>query len=62
MIFRASSQAISEIDPDHLTVESIAKLLQCWKWWARLILSTAVRQGIVIKNEDGSYRYVGYVG
>jgi hypothetical protein len=44
---------LSKIDPTHFTANEVAGLLRFHpKWWIKLILGTAIRQGVFIKDGD----------
>lgn len=53
-------ERISELDPDHLTPESVSRFLGWWcpRWCARVILNTGVRQGNFRKIDTDVYKFI----
>lgn len=44
---------LSKINPSHFTAAEVAGLLRFHpKWWIKLILGTAVRRGVFIKDGE----------
>jgi hypothetical protein len=49
---------LSKLDPEKFTIEEIMAIYGWWRWWAKLIMKTGIKQGH-FSFSDGYYKWEG---